>query len=200
MSATTNTSVWSSTPNWGDAANPAPGRVMPVGEIVRGPFQRPAPWTQSTWAVPLFATTNTSVWFGTPTCGETASAAFGGANPAGLMVRGPFQRPAPCTQETSTVPSLATLNTSVWSGTPNCGEDTTDAGVGADPGPGGTAFVAAGGFPPGVWAPVGEAPVTVSRKPTSAVATAAVAPRLSGPPTRDRRGIDTLPVCRLSGG
>ena len=57
---------------------------------------------------------------------------------------GPFQLPAPWTQDTWTEPSLATLNTSVWLGMPNWLEATTASGVGAT---GTTALDAADGGP-----------------------------------------------------
>src|SRR5437763_7566121 len=100
--STTNTSVWLGKPNWFETARWAPGGASPGGLVARGPFQLPAPWTQSTSLAPLLSTTNTSVWLGKPNWFETARWAPGGASPGGLMARGPFQLPAPWTQRTWT--------------------------------------------------------------------------------------------------
>src|SRR5947199_3288679 len=50
--------------------------------------------------------------------------------PGPLIASGPFHGPAPSTQRTSTAPLLATVNTSVWLGTPNCADVTMGAPIG----------------------------------------------------------------------
>src|SRR5436309_1597260 len=106
-------------PNWLDTPSDAPAGARPAGEMRRGPCQSPAPSTQETHVAPPLATTNTSVWLGTPNCGATARPAPAGAVPLGVMPRGPLQWPAPATHETSVAPLLATTNTSVWLPIPN---------------------------------------------------------------------------------
>src|SRR5207248_144835 len=132
--STTNTSVWLGKPNWFETARWAPGGASPGGLVARGPFQLPAPWTQSTALAPLLSTTNTSVWLGKPNWFETASPAPGGARAGGLVARGPFQLPPPWTQSTWLVPLLSTTNTSVWLGKPNWFETASPAPEGARPG------------------------------------------------------------------
>ncbi len=121
MLATVNTSVWLGTPYCGDTASRLPPGAAPARLMAIGPLQRPAPRTQDTWMAPLLATVNTSVWLGTPYCGEAASRPR-----RGRAGRTDGHRPVPPTSPLDpghlTAPLLATVNTSVWLGTPYCGE------------------------------------------------------------------------------